>query len=69
MKLLLAKDSEVTISYTNLHYGKIVLDISKPDALNLLGQIIDEFGILALINCLSVDEATELLEEVKECNN
>lgn len=65
MKLYIDKDSEVTINYTSCYYGKIVLDISSENALSILGQIIDEKGIMALVSHLSKDDAEELLEALK----
>jgi len=62
MTIMLHKDTDITISYTTLNFGKLVLDIDKSCAQDIIKSIIEEVGLLPIINELEPKEDLEILE-------
>ena len=60
MKIKLHKHAEVGVSYSELDYGKIVLDIESQEAENVLSGVLEHEGLEPLFKILNDDDIAEL---------
>lgn len=62
MKIMIDKDVDVTVGYTTLNYGKIVIDIPNSEVNRVVEAILEEEGAIPIASCLTKDDMEDILE-------
>ena len=63
MKIMIDKNSEISISYTTLNYGKIVVEIDSIEAENIAKAILEWCGAYPIACALDAKEDLEMIME------